>query len=145
LFIKLHALSSGLKAYTSTVAERFSQICRVACGGHGYLVASGIKPINNMLDAACSYEGDNAVLFQQTARYEIIIIIKKFFSRNLNYIYIYRYLLKAIQQIDENNEVNIESSIAYLYSRTSPPATIVNLDDYCRLFECRSQMLVMIK
>jgi hypothetical protein len=68
LFIKLHALSSGLKAYTSTMAERLSQICRVACGGHGYLVASGIKPINNMLDAACSYEGDNAVLFQQTAR-----------------------------------------------------------------------------
>jgi hypothetical protein len=68
LFIKLHAVSSGLKAYTSTIAERFSQICRVACGGHGYLVASGIKEVNNMLDAACSYEGDNAVLYQQTAR-----------------------------------------------------------------------------
>jgi hypothetical protein len=68
LFLQLHALSSGLKAYSSTIAERFSQICRVACGGHGYLVASGIKGINNMLDAGCTYEGDNAVLFQQTAR-----------------------------------------------------------------------------
>jgi acyl-CoA oxidase len=117
---ELHALSSGLKAYTSTIAERFSQICRVACGGHGFLVASGIKNLNNMLDAACSYEGDNAVLLQQTARY----------------------LLKAVQQIDENNEFNTESSIAYLYSTISPPKTIVNLDDYCRLFECRSQMLL---
>ena len=52
----------------STNAERFSQICRVACGGHGYLVASGIKTVNNMLDAGCTYEGDNAVLYQQTAR-----------------------------------------------------------------------------
>jgi len=51
-----------------------------------------------------------------------------------------RYLLKVIQQIDENNEINTESSIAYLYSTTLPPATIVNLDDYCRLFECRSRM-----
>lgn len=52
----------------STIAERLSQICRVSCGGHGFLVANGIKSVNNMLDAACSYEGDNAVLFQQTAR-----------------------------------------------------------------------------
>ncbi len=57
-----------MKAYTSTLAERFSQICRVACGGHGFLVASGIKTVNNMLDAGCTYEGDNAVLYQQTAR-----------------------------------------------------------------------------
>jgi hypothetical protein len=45
-----------------------------------------------------------------------------------------------MQQLDENDEINAESSIAYLYATTSPPATIVNLDDYCRLFECRSQM-----
>ena len=69
LVSKLHAISSGLKAYISTIAERWSQLCRVSCGGHGFLVAGGIKPVNNSLDAACSYEGDNAVLFQQTARY----------------------------------------------------------------------------
>jgi hypothetical protein len=45
-----------------------------------------------------------------------------------------------MQQVDENNEINIESSSAYLYSKLSAPATIVNLEDYCRLFECRSQM-----
>ncbi|UJR27411.1 hypothetical protein I4U23_008701 [Adineta vaga] len=118
---ELHAVSSGLKAYTSTIGERFSQICRVACGGHGFLVASGIKGINNMLDAACSYEGDNAVLYQQTAS---------------------RFLLKAMQQLDDNMEINMESSIAFLYSTKAAPATIVNLDDYCRLFECRSQMLL---
>jgi len=68
LFEKLHGISSGLKAYTSSHAERLSQICRVSCGGHGFLVAGGIKGVNNMLDAACSYEGDNVVLYQQTAR-----------------------------------------------------------------------------
>jgi hypothetical protein len=61
-----------LKAYTSSVAERSAQVCRVSCGGHGFLVASGILEPKNFLDAVCSAEGDNAVLFQQTARYELI-------------------------------------------------------------------------
>ena len=51
-----------------------------------------------------------------------------------------RYLLKAMQQVDENTEIDIESPSAYLYSTKSAPATIVNLDDYCRLFESRSQL-----
>ncbi|CAF0812925.1 unnamed protein product [Adineta steineri] len=120
LLPELHAVSSGLKAYMSSIGERFSQTCRVACGGHGYLVASGIKGLNNQLDAGCTYEGDNSVLYQQTARY----------------------LLKVMQQLDEISEMETESSIKFLYSTTTPPATIINLDDYCRLFECRSQMLL---
>lgn len=51
-----------------------------------------------------------------------------------------RYLLKAMQQMDENSEIDAASSIAYLYATRTAPSTIVNLDDYCRLFECRSQM-----
>ncbi len=42
----------------------------MACGGHGFLVASGLVGIRNYLDAVCSAEGDNVVLFQQTARYD---------------------------------------------------------------------------
>jgi len=120
LLPELHAISSGLKAYSSTSAERFSQICRVSCGGHGFLVAGGIKNVHNMLDAACSYEGDNAVLYQQTARF----------------------LLKVLQQPDENDEIDPQSSISYLTTNDLAPATIVNLEDYCRLFECRSKMLL---
>ena len=66
--IKLHALSSGFKAYTSYAGERLTQVCRTACGGHGFLVASGIVGFRNILDAGCTYEGDNSVLYQQTAR-----------------------------------------------------------------------------
>ena len=52
------------------MGERFTQLCRVACGGHGFLVASGLVGIRNILDAACTVEGDNVVLFQQTALYD---------------------------------------------------------------------------
>ena len=46
-----------------------AQVCRVACGSHGFLIASGLVGIRNALDAGCSVEGDNVVLLQQTARY----------------------------------------------------------------------------
>ncbi len=45
-------------------------MCRVACGGHGFLVGSGLVGLKNSIDAGCSVEGDNTVLFQQTARYD---------------------------------------------------------------------------
>ncbi len=51
-------------------------MCRTACGGHGFLVASGLVGLKNGLDAVCSAEGDNVVLFQQTARYHHYLIIK---------------------------------------------------------------------
>ena len=56
------------------------------------------------------------------------------------FVSIARYLLKVVQQADEGDEVNKESSIAYLSSTAAPPTTVINLDDYCRLFECRSQL-----
>ncbi|CAF1385836.1 unnamed protein product, partial [Rotaria sordida] len=117
---ELHTLSSGLKAYTSSVGEQLAQVCRVACGGHGFLIASGIVEIKNYLDAVCSAEGDNIVLFQQTARY----------------------LLKVMQQVEEHNGKQNGSSVAYLHLPSWSSTTLINLEDYCRLFESRSQLLI---
>ena len=46
-----------------------AQVCRVECGGHGFLVGSGLVGIRNHLDASGTIEGDNVVLLQPTARY----------------------------------------------------------------------------
>ncbi|CAF0733727.1 unnamed protein product [Adineta steineri] len=116
---ELHALSSGLKAYTSSVGEHLAHICRIACGGHGFLVASGLVGIRNFLDGTCSAEGDNIVLFQQTARY----------------------LLKAIQQTEDDTDKKIDASVAYLHLPIWSSKSIINLDDYCRIFESRSKLL----
>jgi hypothetical protein len=116
------------------VGERLTQVCRISCGGHGFLVASGLVNIKNVLDGACSAEGDNVVLFQQTARYDSHLS-----SFNL-YFYVNRYLLKVIQQADEDNGENIDSSVGYLHLPVWSSRTIINLDDYCRLFESRSQL-----
>ncbi|XP_042906100.1 peroxisomal acyl-coenzyme A oxidase 1 [Parasteatoda tepidariorum] len=66
---ELHATSSGLKALCTDNGSAAIEICRRACGGHGYLQISGIHRIYAATVAACTYEGENTVLYLQTARY----------------------------------------------------------------------------
>ena len=44
------------------------QTCRLACGGHGYLQASGLPHMYVNYVAAATYEGENTVMLLQTAR-----------------------------------------------------------------------------
>ncbi|XP_069608159.1 peroxisomal acyl-coenzyme A oxidase 1 isoform X1 [Ranitomeya imitator] len=66
---ELHALSAGLKAFTTWVASYGIEECRMACGGHGYSCSSGIPDIYVTFTPACTYEGENTVMMLQTARF----------------------------------------------------------------------------
>ena len=77
---QLHALTSGLKAYSSSVANGFAEQVRLACGGHGYSAASGLPKIYARVTMACTYEGENTVLLLQTARSVRHIIISMTFN-----------------------------------------------------------------
>uniref|UniRef100_A0A8C5RAN6 Acyl-coenzyme A oxidase n=1 Tax=Leptobrachium leishanense TaxID=445787 RepID=A0A8C5RAN6_9ANUR len=66
---ELHALSAGLKAFTTWVANYGIEECRMACGGHGYSRCSGIPDIYVTFTPACTYEGENTVMMLQTARF----------------------------------------------------------------------------
>ena len=44
------------------------QVCRLACGGHGYSQASGLPFLYVNYVAAITYEGENTVMYLQTAR-----------------------------------------------------------------------------
>ncbi|KAG5679146.1 hypothetical protein PVAND_008737 [Polypedilum vanderplanki] len=68
---ELHALSCCLKAVCTNEAAQAVETCRLACGGHGYLNAAGFQDIYGMVTAAQTYEGENTVMFLQTARYLI--------------------------------------------------------------------------
>ncbi|PRD29520.1 UNVERIFIED_CONTAM: Peroxisomal acyl-coenzyme A oxidase 1 [Trichonephila clavipes] len=71
---ELHATSSGLKALCTDYGSAAIEICRRACGGHGYLTISGIHRIYAATVAACTYEGENTVLYLQTARYLLKVL-----------------------------------------------------------------------
>ncbi|GMK53574.1 hypothetical protein CspeluHIS016_0101600 [Cutaneotrichosporon spelunceum] len=69
LLADLHSTSCGLKALGSTIAVDGLEMCRRACGGHGYSSYSGIGPWYSDYLPTATWEGDNYMLTQQVARY----------------------------------------------------------------------------
>lgn len=45
-----------------------------------------------------------------------------------------------MQQVEEGSNEDIGSSVAYLRSPLWSSKTVINPNDYCRLFESRSQL-----
>ncbi|XP_028374264.1 peroxisomal acyl-coenzyme A oxidase 2 [Phyllostomus discolor] len=66
---ELHALSSGIKAMISDFCTQGAELCRRACGGHGYSQLSGLPSLVTRVTASCTYEGENTVLYLQAARF----------------------------------------------------------------------------
>lgn len=62
---QVHALSAGLKAYTTTFTQEALSTCREACGGHGYAAVNRLGALRSDHDIFQTFEGDNTVLMQQ--------------------------------------------------------------------------------
>ena len=66
---EIHAMASAAKPLGGWLCRDAIQECREACGGHGYLKASGLGELRDDHDANNTYEGDNNVLQMQTSNY----------------------------------------------------------------------------
>lgn len=66
---ELHAIACCMKAVCTAEAAAGIETVRLACGGHGYMTCSNLPLLYGLVTAACTYEGENTVLFLQTARY----------------------------------------------------------------------------
>lgn len=64
----IHASSSGLKSFTTTVAADGMEDCRKACGGHGFLMCSGLPELITTYLQNPTVEGDNHMLPQQVIK-----------------------------------------------------------------------------
>lgn len=65
----LHATSCGLKALASYTAAEGLEVCRRACGGHGYSSFAGVGQWYADYLPTTTWEGDNYMLTQQVANY----------------------------------------------------------------------------
>ena len=75
----LHHVSSGFKAYCADYAYAAMDALRQACGGAGFLMASGL-PFNFVNQAPIvTYEGVNVIMYQQSSRF-LLKNAKKAFS-----------------------------------------------------------------
>ena len=64
-----HALTAGLKAYATQIAADGAEDARKCCGGHGYSLLSGLPDIVGSTIPHTTWEGENYVMYQQTAKY----------------------------------------------------------------------------
>ncbi|GFR51630.1 hypothetical protein Agub_g14059 [Astrephomene gubernaculifera] len=64
---EVHALSAGLKAYTTGYTQSALSTCREACGGHGYAAVNRLGALRSDHDIFQTFEGDNTVLLQQVS------------------------------------------------------------------------------
>lgn len=63
-----HLQTVGSKVYSTEIAGHGVEICRIACGGHGYHGLSGFGRMYAGTINAVTYEGDNYVVGQQVPR-----------------------------------------------------------------------------
>lgn len=64
-----HMLLAGLKAWNTQVAADGAEDARKCCGGHGYVLTSGLPTIVAEATAPATFEGENYVMYQQVGRY----------------------------------------------------------------------------
>ena len=122
LMPETHALSSGLKAHCTNMAALGMEQARFACGGHGFSQASGLPGIYTNSIPGNTVEGENSVLFLQTARY----------------------LMKCCDQVKVGQP--LLNSVSYLGDKpqTRCPITILfALESLVATFEHRARRMVM--
>jgi acyl-CoA oxidase len=65
----VHAHSSALKSYCTGVTSDSIDQLRQTTGGHGFMMSSGLPLLQCNYTPAATYEGENYLLTQQTARF----------------------------------------------------------------------------
>ncbi|KFO25224.1 peroxisomal acyl-coenzyme A oxidase 2 isoform X2 [Fukomys damarensis] len=96
LLPELHALTTGAKAMITDFCTHGAELCRRACGGHGYSKLSGLPSLVTQLVASCTYEGENTVLYLQLARF----LVKNY--------------QRAQQAVGPTSQKSLPQSVAYL-------------------------------
>ncbi|KAM4023059.1 peroxisomal acyl-coenzyme A oxidase 2-like [Anomaloglossus baeobatrachus] len=121
---ELHALTAGMKAFATEICSNGVEVCRKACGGHGYSLYSGLPSLYTKVTASCTYEGENTVLHLQVARF----------------------LMKCFAGAQSGT--SLPSSTAYLSSppaggcQARTPADFLNPEVYLKAYEYRAYSLV---
>lgn len=86
---EIEALAAGMKVYTTWNTRDTLQECREACGGKGYLSENRIDDLKNDTEIYTTFEGDNTVLMQLTAKNRLGEFRKEFGEMNVSTIFNY--------------------------------------------------------
>ncbi|PVU86201.1 hypothetical protein BB559_004411 [Furculomyces boomerangus] len=101
---EMHAVSCGLKRWSSDTCIYGVDTCRHVCGGHGFSQFSGLNEFWATIYPAIIFEGDNYVLAKQVASY----LVKS------------AYGLRNKEEIDSNDTTNMFRHFMNMDSKLSP-------------------------
>jgi acyl-CoA oxidase len=136
----MHASTSCLKSFSTTVAADGIEECRKACGGHGFLVASGLPELLGTYLQNPTVEGDNHMLPQQTVRV-LLKLVQAVVSQDEVQIAAYNacgesgYLVPALQQL-------IAAGGAATPNATTPATGDLDLNFCLNAFQTRTARLL---
>jgi acyl-CoA oxidase len=100
----LHCIISLYKSYVTFGILDGIEECRRSCGGHGFLMLSGLPSLYLEYLPAITYDGDNSILILQSARYYMNTMRKgKEVNENLLYLH------------SQNQEITGEAHSALLH------------------------------
>jgi acyl-CoA oxidase len=112
----IHASSSALKSFTTMVAADGIEDCRKACGGHGFLQASGLPELFTTYLQNPTVEGDNQMLPQQVVKV-LLKLVQAVQSNNSKALAAYKTcdsgkLVPSLQAIMGRRKVTCEATSA---------------------------------
>jgi len=121
----LHSISAGLKALLTWETHDGIEQCRQSLGGHGYSRFNGLCDMFNDFAVNCTWEGDNTVLIQQTARYlmkcaKSLAQGKKLTGKSVVYLNNWKRYLKNRFEIKTVSDIlNIDNILYFLRFRSA--------------------------
>ena len=98
---ELHSLLSGCKSFYTWETLEGIEVCRQACGGHGFSDYSGLPKLLKAYFPMVTGEGDNTVMALQTARYLVKSAQKALKGEKLSGSVAYLEQIKGTAQIEE--------------------------------------------
>jgi len=82
----VHMIMCGLKAWGTQTTFEGADDARRMCGGHGYMMTSGLGDIVNSVGATCTFEGENYVMWGQVGKYLWKEMSRKLLPGDLQYV-----------------------------------------------------------
>jgi acyl-CoA oxidase len=117
----IHASSSALKSFCTTLAGDGIEDCRKACGGHGFLQCSGLPELITTYLQNPTVEGDNNMLPQQVMK----VLLKLVHAVKIN---------EGLEQYQPcDSSALIPSLSAIIHTSGSERCSAIGPDDMCDL------------
>eukprot|EP00571_Detonula_confervacea_P013685 CAMPEP_0172306684 /NCGR_PEP_ID=MMETSP1058-20130122/7706_1 /TAXON_ID=83371 /ORGANISM="Detonula confervacea, Strain CCMP 353" /LENGTH=786 /DNA_ID=CAMNT_0013018651 /DNA_START=700 /DNA_END=3060 /DNA_ORIENTATION=+ len=144
----IHATTSALKSYCTTFTADGIEDCRKACGGHGFLVCSGLVELNNTYLQSCTVEGDNQMLPQQVVKVLLKLVaavqsgdeaaLEEYKVTDMNY------LVDPLKALMENGgDLPTKSNFAFPSSNTTSSKDFLDVPTLLSAFQHRSACLLL--